>query len=542
LKRPFLILLILTLAACQRERPVAKVPELEKADHFFDLQKDSAFYYYNKVAGTSKDSLQAARGYNGMAEVQADAGDYFGSQESLLTSLRYLHEGEMAHGPTFLADYNELGMNSFALKRYPEAVAYYNEALRFAADPGARAIVLNNQANAYQKLGDYRRALEIYQNSLAGMKPAGVEYARALSNRARTRWLQDPAYPAAPDLLKALAMRKKEKDFWGQNASYLHLADYYLRTQPDSALYYARLHYEVATRIQSPDDRLEALGKLIQLVPVQEVKPYFAIYGRLNDSLQTARAAARNQFALIRYDAEKSKAEGLRLKYRVFVQSLLLAAAILVLIAGLIMYKKRKKRLQIEAQNAIQESKLRTFKKIHDVVANGIYRVMSQIEHREDLDRKALLDEIEVLYDQSRDLSYDREVPAGDRSFDQEITGLLSGFGTGDTRILLTGNEPAFWAGLPESGRLELRFVLQELMVNMRKHSRATSVLVRFKRSGHLLKIEYTDNGIGLRPDWHRGNGLSSTETRIQALGGTLSFAPNGDRGLIISLSVPLKP
>lgn len=520
---------------------MATLPELEKADHFFDLQKDSAFYYYNKVAGTSKDSLQIARGYNGMAEVQADAGDYFGSQESLVTSLRYLHKGEATHAPTFLADYNELGMNSFALKRYPEAVDYYNEALRFAAEPRSRAIVLNNQANAYQKQGDYQRALQIYQNSLAGMKPMGVEYARALSNRARTRWLQDPAYPAAPELLKALAMRKKVNDFWGQNASYLHLADYYMRTRPDSALYYARLHYRVATRIQSPDDRLEALGKLIPLVPVQEVKPYFAIYGRLNDSLQTARAAARNQFALIRYDAEKSKAEGLRLKYRVFVQSLLLAAAVLIMISGLIMYKKRKKRLQIEAQNAIQESKLRTFKKIHDVVANGIYRVMSQIEHRENLDRKALLDEIEVLYDQSRDLSYDREVPAGDGSFDQEITGLLSGFGTGDTRILLTGNEPAFWAGLPESARLELRFVLQEFMVNMRKHSRATAVLVRFKRSGHLLKIEYADNGIGLPPDWHRGNGLSSTETRIQALGGTLSFAPNGDQGLIISLSVPLK-
>lgn len=543
MKRTILFLILLSLASCQQaEHPAPKLPELQKGDHFFDLQKDSAFYYYNKAATTAKDSLSIAQGYNGMAEVQSDAGDYFGSQESLLASLRYLKEDQPAHASTFLADYNELGLNSFALKRYPDAITYAEQALRFTHNASTRGIVLNNQANAYQKKGDYVHALAIYNSILSDMTPTGIEYARALSNRARTQWLQNSAYPAAPALLKALAIREKAKDNWGLNASYLHLADYYTHTHPDSALYYARLRYKVAEHIHSPDDRLEALGKLITLAPVQEVKPYFAVYGRLNDSLQTARASARNQFALIRYDAEESKAEGLRLKYRVFVQSLLLTGAVLGLIGIIIWYQKRKKRLQIEAQNAIQENKLRTFKKIHDVVANGIYRMMSQIEHREDLDKEALLDEMEVLYDQSRDISYDRDVPTSTGSFDQEITGLLSAFGTGDTRILLTGNEPAFWTGLSETARQELRFVLQELMVNMRKHSQATSVLVRFKRVPGAIQIEYIDNGIGLPNNWQPANGLTSTETRIQALGGALNFAPNGNQGLRIELSVPINP
>ncbi|WP_448698119.1 ATP-binding protein [Mucilaginibacter sp. AW1-3] len=538
MKRSLLLITLWSLAACRHEpAKVVLLPELQKADHFFDLQKDSAFYYYNKAATTAKDSLQIAKGYNGMAEIQSDAGDYFGSQESLLTSLRYLKEDEPAHASTFLADYNELGLNSFALKRYPDAITYANEALRFVQDARTRGIVLNNQANAYQKKGDYDHALTIYNSILTGSTPAGKEYARALSNRARTQWLQNSAYRAAPDLLRALAIRQKAQDFWGMNASYLHLADYYTLSHPDSALYYARLRYQTAEHIQSPDDRLEALEKLITLVPVQEVKPYFALYGRLNDSLQTARAAARNQFALIRYDAEKSKAEGLRLRYRVFIQSLLLAALAAALIGGFIWYLKRKKRLQIEAQNAIRENKLRTYKKVHDVVANGIYRVMSEIEH-EQLGKEELLDKMELLYDQSRDLSYERKVPAG--SFDREVTELLSTFGRENRRVLLTGNEPAFWSGVPETVFSELCSVLQELMINMDKHSRAASVLVRFKRTEATLQIDYSDNGTGLPAGWQKGNGLSSTETRIQALGGSLSFAVNGNKGLRIELSVPI--
>jgi len=543
LKRFTFALSLLLLFACEHQAvKVARLPELEKADHFFDLQKDSAFYYYNKVATTAKDSLSIARGYNGMAEVQSDAGDFFGSQESLLASLQYLREDQPAHASTFLANYNELGLNSFALKRYPDAIKYAEDALRFTQDPRTGNIVLNNLANAYQKQGDYVRALGIYDRILSGMPAKGIEYARALSNRARTQWLQNPAYRAAPDLLKALGIRLQAKDEWGLNASYLHLADYYIRTRPDSALYYGRLHYQVATRIHSPDDRLEALEKLITLVPVQEVKPFFAIYGRLNDSLQTARAAARNQFALIRYDAEKSKAESLRLRYQVVRQWVMLAGALLLLVGSVFWYRKRKRRLQEQAEQVIRENKLRMYQKVHDVVANGIYQVMSEIEYREGLDKEEVLDKMEVLYDRSRDISYgDEDWVVSGKPFDEDLADLLSSFGSENTRVLLIGSGPVLWEGVAERARQELRVVLQELMVNMRKHSKASSVRLHFKRLEEGVQVVYSDDGIGLKGT-KRGHGLNNTETRIRGIGGTVSFAPNRDQGLRIEILVPFNP
>lgn len=65
--------------------------------------------------------------------------------------------------------------------------------------------------------------------------------------------------------------------------------------------------FEIAKQLDSPDDQLEALQKLIALEPSEKSKFYFSKYQKINDSLQTARSKAKNQFALIRYETEKEK-------------------------------------------------------------------------------------------------------------------------------------------------------------------------------------------------------------------------------------------
>jgi hypothetical protein len=51
--------------------------------------------------------------------------------------------------------------------------------------------------------------------------------------------------------------------------------------------------YDVAKNIDSPDDQIEALEKLISLKILQNSKQYFQVYQSLNDSLQTARNKAK---------------------------------------------------------------------------------------------------------------------------------------------------------------------------------------------------------------------------------------------------------
>jgi tetratricopeptide (TPR) repeat protein len=240
--------------ACQKNNSpgvYVKGPDFEKGESLLYKNNDSAYYYFNKVITTAKDSLKIAMAYNYMGLIQSDAGDYFGAQESLLTSLKFLDEKKENNINCISSDYNELGINSVSLKNYDAAIGYYDSAYRLAKEGNLQLVILNNKALVYQKKGAYAQALKLYK-AIISTKKNKKEYARILSNIAKTKWLQNPGYNAAPELLSALRMRKEESDLWGQNASYAHLADYYSRKDPDSAFLYAREMYAVAGEAAEP--------------------------------------------------------------------------------------------------------------------------------------------------------------------------------------------------------------------------------------------------------------------------------------------------
>ncbi|KRT17474.1 histidine kinase [Pedobacter ginsenosidimutans] len=541
----FLLFFLLAAFACKKrnntQAPI-KNQNFEIAESFFFKNNDSSFYYFNKVTTTSKDSLQVAMAYNYMAVIQSDAGDYFGGQESLTLSLGFLNEQKETDLACLASNYNELGLNSTYFKKYTDAINYYNLALKFCRNDSYKLQFLNNKALAYQKSGAYSKAIDIYNEVLAKISNK-KEYARVLSNAAKTKWLQNPNYNPLADFSKALQIRYSEKDEWGQNASYSHLADYYEKKKPDSAFSYLQKMYLIATKLNSPDDRLEALQKLIKLSPAAATKQYFQKYQNIDDSLQTARSAAKNQFALIRYDTEKSKADNLVLqkdnegkRYQIII---LIFGIVLLIVVGTLWYKKRKQRLELEAQNTIRENKLKTSQKVHDVVANGLYRIMSKLDNQETLKDNPIVNEIEELYEQSRDLSYERP-KSKNQAFNEKIADTLKSFASESTRVVLVGNSPTFWEMVSEQAKDEVEHILQELMVNMDKHSQASDVVIKFEQAQQKINIYYTDNGIGISGKVQPNNGLTNTGTRIAAIGGTITFDTNVEKGLKIKISFPV--
>jgi tetratricopeptide (TPR) repeat protein len=532
---------ITALSACKEQHSdnvrIVTTTDYTKGVSFLERRNDSAYYYFNKVATTAKDSLQIAMAYNNMAVIENDDGDDYGGQEMALASLRYLHENRERDQYCLVADYNVLGNSSLNLKNYDAAIGYYDRAAALAKSEGTKTGALNNKAVVYREEGRYGQAIALYDSILLRAKRSKKEYARVLTNLTMVRWLKDTTYRAAPELLIALQLRRQEKDVWGLNSSYSHLADYYATSRPDSALHYAHEMYAVASRLASPDDELEALQKLILLSPPGAVKQYFRRYQHLSDSLQTARSRAKNQFALIRYEVEKNKAENLKLqqdntekKIEIFRERFILFGSLVgfVLVLGWLVAWFR---------NRIRTSKLRTSQKVHDVVANGLYRLMTGVEHGT-IDQDQLLDDLEVLYERSRDISYDRA--DGERQdFHLIIAQLLGSFATPATRVGFTGNSKELWAEVSKSVKKELEPILQELMINMKKHSGAGKVFVRFVREGGQLVIRYADDGSGFAVGQHFGNGLTSTENRIKNRGGRLIFDRNKPNGLKIEIRLP---
>jgi tetratricopeptide (TPR) repeat protein len=529
-----------------KETLPALAPDFKKGESFLYQQNDSAFYYFNKVATSSKDSLEIAMAYNYMSVIQSYAGDYYGGQEGLLISLKYLNEQKEQDQYCLSSDYNELGRSSTELKNYEASIEYYDQALKLAKKEGFRLIVLNNKAVTYQKLGQYAQAIDIYRSVIDKSRGNRKEYARILSNLARVRWLEDPEYLAAPDLLKAMQIRKEEKDNWGLNASYSHLADYYIHIRPDSALFYANKMYSIAQQLSSPDDQLEALEKLIVLSPPRNIKQYFTRYRFLNDSIQTVRNASKNQFALIRYEAQKNKADNLRLqkdntekKVQIIQQQGAIYGIIVLFISIVFLivtwYRKRKRRLEWEAR----ERELRTSQKVHDVVANGLYRLMNEIEHQNTLEKEPLLNKLDDLYERSRDISHD-SIARKRTDFQLTIAELLTSFAGENTKIFVVGNDEDTWRSMKDQLKNELEHILLELMVNMKKHSSARNVVVRFERLGNCLKVNYMDDGIGLPLLFQYKNRLINTENRIKSIDGRISFDRTAIKGLKIQIEIPI--
>ncbi|WP_168208810.1 tetratricopeptide repeat protein [Chitinophaga sp. XS-30] len=547
-------ILLISLFACKSKRytplPIS-APTLEKGESLFNINNDSAFYYFNLVATSATDSLEVAMAYTYMGIIQAYEGDYYGGQESLLKSLTYLDEHRKEDQECLSSDYHELGNICLNLKNYEAAIGYYYKALQYIKHPNARAIALNSIALTYQKKGEYDQAIDIFKSLLAKSTEKKKEYARALSNYAKTKWLKDSTYPAAPELQYALQIRTDSNDSRGLNASYAHLSDYYSTSMPDSALYYAEKRYEIARQINSPDNEAEALQKLITLSPAKLLRPYFIRYQYLTDSIQTAKNAAKNQFALIRYEAEKNKADNLQLQkdnaqkeIQLIVQWFILVLTILFFISVgiviLLRYRRRRRQLEAASRQAIQEHLLKTSQKVHDVVANGLYRIMTDVQYTESINKDQLVDRIESLYERSRDISYEQPT-ISNLPFHDRITDLLTSFASDNLRVLIIGNNPMLWAHTNAPVQIEVEHILQELLINMKKHSQAHSVLIKFERQNGLVHIHYTDDGIGLPPQFKYGNGLRNTENRIKKIGGQFTFE-HPAKGLKIHISFPTPP
>ncbi|MBO9673510.1 MAG: ATP-binding protein [Sphingobacteriaceae bacterium] len=518
----------------------------DQAFNYLDANKsDSAFLYFDKAKDLfvqQKDSLGVGKCLLNMAIISTDNGDYYGGQEISLSALPYFDKREKDQHIYIKSNLNNLGLATENLKDYNRAIIFYTEALNYITGATPEAVLKNNIANIYRKRKAYQQAINIYQSQLE--KPIDEEtYAMILSNLALTKWLQHPDYNAVPELLKALEMRKNQQNLLGLNASYAHLTDYYTKKKPDSALFYANLRYKNANILKRADDRLEALQKLIRLSSPSIIKSYFQTYQDLDDSVQTIRRAAKNQFALIRYETEKSKADNLVLqkdnqgkRYQIFI---LITCIPLLIIVGTLWYKKRKQRLELEAQNTIRNNKLKTSQKVHDVVANGLYRIMSKLDHQETLKDNPIINEIEELYEQSRDISYEKP-ELKNQPFNEKISETLKSFASENTRVALVGNSAALWEKVSEQAKDEIEHILQELMVNMRKHSQASDVVIKFEQVQQKINIYYTDNGIGIAGKPQPKNGLTNTGIRIDAIGGTITFDTKVEKGLKIQISFPV--
>lgn len=544
----FIVILFafLSITGTSQQRS-ASYTDYDQGYYYYYYNKwDSAFLFFNRYINNADDVLKKAKAFTYMGEIQTSIGDLYGAQESLMGTIQTLNKPIEAHAQDIGFAYNLLGNVSLNLKQYDEAIHFYNNASIFFKGSEYLLEVMNGKATAFQKKGRYQQAIALYDSILA-LKPGEKErLARIIDNRAQTKLLADPAYNALPEFQSALKIRTDSQYSMGLNASYAHLSDYYSKSNKDSALWYANKMLEKAKENQSPDDILEAIDKLILLNSTADGKEYwYAAFRKLDDSLQLSRDTTRNRFALIRYDVQKSKADNLVLqqhitKQRIGIYGLIVMATLII--AGIYFkYQKRKKRIRRETEMAIRDARLKTSQKVHDVVANGLYGIMNGLEHGKEIDMEPLMTKIEGLYEQSRNISYEDFTLDSSPHYDTQVHHLLTAFANEQTKVLVVGNQPKFWNKITGLQKQELQLILNEIMVNMKKHSHAKNVAIIFRADTSQGIITYKDDGVGLPPGFTFGNGLHNTVCRSKAINGAITFGKSGKAGVSIEISFPLE-
>ncbi|WP_223608264.1 tetratricopeptide repeat-containing sensor histidine kinase [Chryseobacterium sp. OSA05B] len=540
----FLFLLI-ALFSCRREKSIENSHHnfyYQKAKNFRDNNKsDSAFYYYNLAKSdyiTTNDSLGVAKSLVNMAMLQTTSGDFYGSIESSLEANSFLrNEKDSTTRSTLAINYNNMAMASNFLKEYENAFKLFKTALKYVGDNEGQYLCYNNISDVLISQKKIKLAKKYLQKAI--LSKDSINYSRALNNFAKAKYLDDNNYNPLPELYKALKIRENQQDNWGQNSSYATLSDYFKEKDELKALFYAERMLQAATNNKSSDDKKEALLRIIYLDPNNYLKN-FQKFNLVNDSIQTARSKAKNQFAFIRFDVEKMKTDIAEGRNQLLIKNVVVGGLVIMIIIIIILYRRRQARLKQENELKLKNDQLRISKKVHDVVANGIYQVMTKIENQEDFDKEHALDELEFVYEKSRDISYEKPDHENDKKdFKEKLSNLIASFKNENTETYTVGNDAEIWAGISQSSFDEVYQVVRELLVNMKKHSQASRVIFKFERIENSVKIQYTDNGIGVPGEMTYKNGLTNTGTRIAAIDGAIIFDNKSEQGLKITISFP---
>ncbi|WP_373520856.1 tetratricopeptide repeat protein [Aquiflexum sp.] len=491
------------------------------------------------------DSTSAGQRSLEMSLAQSRLGDHTGSQESATEALRFLNNNK--DSLYISSAYNNIAISYRLQDFYDDAEKEYLNALKFASRKSDSLVYLNNLALVLQEKGDYARSVRILEGIIAGEGLEPVSKARYLDNLYYTKWLWDPEINVEKDLLEAMELRKDHNDREGLLASYSHLVEYYNEKNPAEAEKYSRLLLENSRKFGNTSGELQALKYLVTIAPgnTRWTNEYIV----LNDSLNRAQLLARNIFAKIKFDEERKQQEidnlesqrafqlleAKRLRNRNLIFFLMGLLVILLLFFLIYYFRQRHKKEKIME---IHKTESRISKVIHDELANDIFNVMSSLET---LAPVPVIDRLERIYLRTRDISRENREPDTGDSYFKSMISTLSNNIPENSRLIIKGENTLDWNKLAEERKVIIYRVLQELMVNMKKHSKAKLVALSFSKAGKYLYINYSDTGIGIHGEvLEKGAGLQNVENRIFSLNGSIKFESEAGKGYKVHIKIPV--
>lgn len=483
--------------------------------------------------------IEATYNMHVIAVNQLNMGAYFEAEKTVVEAMSLLDRLPESTDKNFnlLYVYSDLSRVYRSLEDIANAIHYNDLALAVAPRKKDSLKIINNKGNLLVDKKDYSEAiphyrhaynmtLEFSDSTAIGRTMSNLGFAMAMSgDKAGIKLMQD-----------ALEMRIAVSHLSGIYSSYQQLAEYYATLEDDkTAMDYALKALETAKKINSPSFIENALSNLLKIGKDSIAEQFI----RVRDSLDKARQLQRNKYAAIQYDVgkEREKANRINLLREKEKRRNVSIQFILVLIAGcgigfyLVQRAKHKKRV---VEN-ILNTEARISQKVHDEVANDVYQLMSKLQLT-DFDDEHILDDLEAIYKKTRDISRETSEIIIKDDFTEQLSDLIGAFRSPTVNIIIRNISNISWNRFSRIKKINIYRVIQELLVNMQKHSKATAVVISFSQNSKILTIEYSDNGVGSY--LKNKNGLQNTGNRINAISGSFTFDSIPNKGFRATIKV----
>ena len=481
------------------------------------------------------DTLRAIDDLRMIAIGQFKIGSIYDSESSVVEALNYMDD--LKNGDTLIDSkiglYNQLGRVYRVLDDSKSAIEVYDKALKVSKKSEDSITILINKANIYKDLKEYQSAIQLYtfaydksikenNNKLLARALGNIGFIESKTNDSN----------ALININRALEIRQQIKDYEGIYDSYKSLFYHFLdRKNKEKALLYANNAYNTAKKLKSNSYILDASSFFVEL----NDNPQVLEYKKLIDSTINTERLEGNKYASIKFNFEKQKREIQKVELdkekeksrRIVYQSIAAFIVLVSIFTILILRSKYKKGKLKERYN----TERRISKKIHDEVANDVFHVINKFQSNS---HQNILENLESIYKKTRDISRESS-DINIKLFEDELLSLFNSYGNSKLKIITSKLEKGFWSSVKDYKKFELYYVLRELLINMKKHSKATLVSISFKRNKNKIIVKYADNGIGSSPLSYKG-GLKNVESRIKAINGSINFETepaNGFKAII---------
>lgn len=179
---------------------------------------------------------------------------------------------------------------------------------------------------------------------------------------------------------------------------------------------------------------------------------------------------------------------------------------------------------------------------LHDGIASEISALKISLSTKQMINKNTIdttIDKIDTLYNEVRNLSHNLNPDSITEVQFSQLVGkiciIAEDSGIKVVKNILIGKTID---DLPEQLLLNLYRILQEIVNNLVKHSKASLANIEIIEDAHYLYIDVSDNGIGMSSSEKPGIGLKNIKKRVNHLAGDITIT--SEKGTTIKIKIPL--